>query len=104
MADDHGDTLLHVAALGGHAKCVEFLRASLAIDVAGAMARTPLHAAVLGGRLELAMELIDAKASVHAADRKGWTALHFASEAGQPASIKFLLGAGMADDIRRQAL
>lgn len=63
--------------------------------------RTELHyASGREGSIERVRELIEAGADVNAADKKGLTPLHFASEGAQPEAVEALVAAGA--DIDKQ--
>ncbi len=55
------------------------------------MTNTPLHAAVAGGHVDLAVMLIERGARVDVADSGGHTPFHIAAEAGYVPVVKALL-------------
>ena len=58
------------------------------------LARTPLMEAALGGHESVARVLIDQGADAAGADRKGYTALHIASQHGRHHLVRFLIRSG----------
>lgn len=92
-----GWTPLHLAAFFGQREASERLLAAGA-DM-GAISRnslknTPLHAAVAGGHVDVALLLIERGAAVNVADVGGHTPLHIAAEAGYLRVVKALLDRG----------
>jgi len=84
LADTDGATPLIMASQNGHAKVVQMLLAARA-DVNKGSATggvTPLIKASNNGHTGIVMQLIMAKAEINAADKVGWTALHYASYKG----------------------
>ena len=80
-----GFTALHLAAFfGGAAVARRLLDAGADPDAVARnpMAVRPLHSAVAGGQVEVALALIAAGADVGARQRHGWTPLHGAAQAG----------------------
>jgi ankyrin repeat protein len=80
-----GWTPLHLAAFFGRTEVVERLlkaRADLHAISRNALKNTPLHAAIAGGHVDVALTLIAGGAAVDVADAGGHTPLHIAAEAG----------------------
>lgn len=89
-----GWTPLHLAAFFGRANAVErLLAAGAPLDEPSrnSMTNTPLHAAVAGGHVDLAVTLIERGARVDVADSGGHTPFHIAAEAGYVPVVKALL-------------
>jgi ankyrin repeat protein len=89
-----GWTPLHLAAFFGQRAAAERLLtagASLNAVSTNALRNTPLHAAVAGGHVDVALLLIDAAADVNAVDAGGHTPFHIAAEAGYLPVAKALL-------------
>lgn len=80
-----GWTPLHLAAFFGRRGAAErLLAAGAALDAVSRnpLRNTPLHAAVAGGHVDLALLLIEAGADVNATDAGRHTPFHLAAEAG----------------------
>jgi ankyrin repeat protein len=80
-----GWTPLHLAAFFGRTEVVERLLkadADLHAISRNALKNTPLHAAIAGGHVDVALTLIAHGAAVDVADAGGHTPLHIAAEAG----------------------
>jgi ankyrin repeat protein len=92
-----GWTALHLAAFFGQREAAERLLAAGA-DVnavsRNALGNTPLHAAVAGGHVDLALLLIESGAGVNTSDTGGHTPFHIAAEGGHVAVVKALLARG----------
>ncbi|GAQ85260.1 hypothetical protein KFL_002260160 [Klebsormidium nitens] len=99
---DDGDTALHLAALHGHAQCVEVLLSKgasvLARDEDGAV---PLHDAAASGFTDCVTLLLNAAEQqgcieelLKASDIDGDTPLHHAARGNHVAVVEQLLGAG----------
>jgi len=92
-----GWTALHLAAFFGHLDATARLLeagASLAAVSRNSLTNTPLHAAVAGGHVEVALFLIARGADVDAADAGRHTPLHIAAEAGYLPVVEALLARG----------
>ncbi len=92
-----GWTALHLAAFFGHTTAAQLLlRRGADIDArsTNSTSNTPLHAAVAGGRVDAALALIDAGATVDATDAGGHTPLHIAAEGGYVPIVEALLRHG----------
>jgi len=92
-----GWTPLHLAAFFGEREAADRLLAAGA-DIAAvsgnSMKNMPLHAAVAGGHVDVALLLIERGADVNAADAGGHTPLHIAAEGGYLPVVKALLDRG----------
>ena len=109
-----GEAPLYISALRGHKRCVELLLEALATDGGPAWVApnlygdgwTPLMAAALAGRADIAACLLNAAAAsssatrpaaaslARAANRYGQTAAHIAARRGCGACLDVILGAG----------
>jgi ankyrin repeat protein len=92
-----GWTPLHLAAFFGHTRAVErLLAAGAEIDAVSenALRNRPLHAATAGGRVEVALLLLERGADPTVADAGGHTPLHIAAENGQVPVVTALLARG----------
>ena len=79
-SDEHGNTLLAVAAAEGHVELAKFLIAQRArVNNRNAYGDTPLMVAAYHGQLEMARQLIAAGAEVNT---EGWTPLHYCAWRG----------------------
>mmetsp|Transcript_143385 Transcript_143385/g.458330 ORF Transcript_143385/g.458330 Transcript_143385/m.458330 type:complete len:456 (+) Transcript_143385:81-1448(+) len=79
------DLALFIGAEGGHKAIVELLlQRKAGIDSRDAHGRSALHEATYGGHVEVATALLDwsSPAYLGAADKLGWTALHYAALSG----------------------
>ncbi|BBB15598.1 ankyrin repeat protein [Candidatus Rickettsiella viridis] len=107
VVTDNKRTPLYVAAENGHADTVQFLLGKKRAD-ANAYAyvnaktkagSTALHAAAEGGYTVIVELLLKEKADAKAADKYGFTPLHFAVDSGgYPAIAELLLAAGADPD------
>jgi ankyrin repeat protein len=92
-----GWTPLHLAAFFGRREAAERLLAggaSLSSVSRNSLRNMPMHAAVAGGHVDVALMLIEHGADVHAADSGGHTPLHIAAEAGYVPIVRALLERG----------
>ena len=92
-----GWTALHLAAFFGQLDATARLLeagASLAAVSRNSLTNTPLHAAVAGGHVEVALFLIARGADADAADAGRHTPLHIAAEAGYLPVVEALLARG----------
>jgi ankyrin repeat protein len=92
-----GWTPLHLAAFFGRASAADRLAAAgadLNAVSRNSLRNTPLHAAVAGGHVDLALWLIGRGADVDRADAGGHTPMHIAAEAGYAAVVQALLERG----------
>lgn len=105
-----GDTLLTVAAYAGSAEAVTLIlkQPKCTVDARNKMGLTALAAAAFKGYVEIAEQLIAAKADVNAANETNQTALMFAALTGRTKMVEFLLksgaDAGIADKKGNTAL
>ncbi len=93
--DAAGDSLLHLAAVGGHARCVgPLIEAGLDVDTAGRQGRTPLVSAVLQGAerdvSEIVLELLGVGADPLVRDRRGCSARTYAEQLGRRKLVAYL--------------
>jgi hypothetical protein len=91
-SDANGNTLLMLAARGGHLKVAEFLVSQKAsVNKQNAVGDTALMAASLKGQLPVARFLLDSGAVLNP---PGWTPLQYAAFEGRTAVVQFLLEKG----------
>ena len=92
-----GWTPLHLAAFFGRARALtRLLDAGAPLEAVSrnSLRNTPLHAAVAGGHVEVALQLIERGADVNARDAGGHTPFHIAAEGGYVPVVKALLARG----------
>jgi len=91
-----GDTLLTVAAYAGQSKTVAVIlkQPNVAIDAKNKMGLTALTAAAFKGHVDIAKDLVKAKANANHANDRGQTAMMFAALAGKAEMVKFLIASG----------
>ena len=92
----YGSTPLHEVAIKGYEECAELLITNGAdlLDLNAGM-HTPLYLTVAYGRISMARTLLKyGKKQVNVILRKGWTALHKASDLGSEEMVLLLLQAG----------
>jgi len=92
-----GWTALHLAAFFGQLEASARLLeagASLAAVSRNPLTNTPLHAAVAGGRTDVALFLIERGADVNATDSGRYSPLHIAAENGNLRVVEALLARG----------
>jgi ankyrin repeat protein len=115
LTDEHGSTLLHIAAIHGRRDIAAFLLGrGAAVEARDASGDTPLHGAAYaihwmppGGdhgmrlvpgcgveHLAVAELLVAKGADVKATDRNRWTPLHLAARGGNPNVAAFLIERG----------
>ena len=100
--DGSNQTALHLAAAGGHMEVVELLlRGGAAREAGTTTGKTAMHFAAEFGQLPVLRLLLRAAApgdfaELMAADRDGWTALHYAAFGLHPEAVSTLLEAGPA--------
>jgi ankyrin repeat protein len=95
IADSQTDALYHAARTGDLEKVEMLLAAGVSPRTPEPGGNTPLHAAALSGRLDIARRLIEAGAEVdarHTQDRA--TPLHYAITGDHAAMLEFLLARG----------
>ncbi|XP_064004342.1 CARD- and ANK-domain containing inflammasome adapter protein-like [Pogoniulus pusillus] len=86
------ETLLHVAALNGHLKILEYLISKGAkIDMKDKKGRTALHRAAEEGHGDAVKALLRCGAYMYSVDTKGKTPLHLAAQSGHSHILKMLL-------------
>jgi len=90
--DRDGLSLLHWAAIGGHADVCQFLiSAGIDIDGQDVAGRTALHYAAYGGYVNSMLVLLENKCSFDSQDREGVTSLHWACSKGHMDAVKLLI-------------
>jgi ankyrin repeat protein len=92
-----GWTPLHLAAFFATPDLIRaLLDRGAAVDArsGNAMANTPLHAAVAGGKTENVEALAKGGADVNAQQHGGWTALHGAAQSGNREMVEVLIANG----------
>lgn len=95
-SDADGNTLLMLAARGGHLKAAELLVSRKAsIQQKSKVGDTALMAASLKGEIPMAGYLLGLGAELNP---PGWTPLHYAAFEGRAAMITFLVGKGANKD------
>jgi uncharacterized protein len=95
-SDATGNTLLMMAARGGHLNIAEFLVSQkAAVNKQSSVGDTALMAACLKGQLPVARFLLDHGAILNP---PGWTPLHYAAFEGRTAVARFLLEKGANKD------
>ncbi len=86
--DGAGDSALHVAAAGGAKNAAEFLlNHKLAVDLTGALNRTPLMAAVIANQTEMVGWLLRQGADPQLKDAEGFKPLMLAVREGSTGSV-----------------
>lgn len=102
-----GDTCLHLAAAREDSTAVaDYLLTTEAAQLVNAVnlqGRSPLHIAVLHKHAKLAQDMLDKGAHINLPDTAGYTPLHEAAEANDPAMARLLIDAG-ADVAKSQQL
>lgn len=90
--DEQGNTLLHLAVLGGHLSAVKFLfLKGVSLELCNRFQMTPLHLATSQGHTSVLKYLLSMGASVYPVDQLGRTALHIASARGAVEEVEILL-------------
>jgi len=90
--DKDGLSLLHWAAIGGHADvCQLLLSAGIDVDCQDLAGRNALHYAAYGGYVNSMLVLLENKADVNSQDREGVTSLHWACSKGHMDAVKLLI-------------
>jgi hypothetical protein len=90
-------TLMHIAALEGHANILSLLLEHGAdLESRDSAGHTPMHLAFLYGKFEAGQCLLDRGANIDAQDKDGWTPLHSAAFGGQVDRARILLERGAA--------
>lgn len=91
--DEHGRSLLALAARDGHVRAVGWLLARRA-SVHGGGGPSPLHAAIVGRHPSVVVLLLDAGADANAREPPLGPALHAAALTGQADTVRRLIAAG----------
>jgi len=90
--DQDGLSLLHWAAIGGHADvCQLLISAGIIVDCQDLAGRTSLHYAAYGGYVNSMLVLLENKADCNSCDREGVTSLHWACSKGHMDAVKLLV-------------
>jgi len=90
--DRDGLSLLHWAAIGGHADvCQMLISVGIAIDFRDLAGRTALHYAAYGGYVNAMLVLLENKADLNSQDTDGVTSLHWACSKGHMDAVKLLI-------------
>ncbi|XP_046332501.2 ankyrin repeat and KH domain-containing protein 1-like [Haliotis rufescens] len=99
LVDTHGDNILLLACLGGHAEMVKYILSQNIVDInsRGLYGRTPLMVAVAGGYKDVFDLLVSEGGDVSAVDGNGSTILHVACFCGQVEMVKHILSQGIVD-------
>lgn len=92
--DERLQTPLHIAAAHNQLAAAFHLLADGALMQYDVNGRTPLHAAVIAGWVNMTAVLLDAGASVELRDHAGRTALHYAARHGYTGLVRLLLQRG----------
>jgi ankyrin repeat protein len=87
----YGHSPLHTAAANGDVECCKEILRYANLSLKDPRGHTALFAAAARGRVETVRLLVDAKASVHTADRDGNTVLHLAVGNGDVKLTSYLL-------------
>ncbi|WP_353282647.1 ankyrin repeat domain-containing protein [Wolbachia endosymbiont (group A) of Pogonocherus hispidulus] len=96
VEDNHGQTLLHIAAYNGKLDVVEYLISKGAdFSAKDKLNSTPLHsAAAEAGKLDIVKYLVNRGADVNAQSKYCSTPLHYAAESGELDKVKCLIDKG----------
>jgi len=90
--DQDGLSLLHWAAIGGHADvCQLLIIASMDANSRDIAGRTALHYAAYGGYVNCMLVLLESKAECSSQDKEGVTSLHWACSKGHMDAVKLLI-------------
>jgi len=90
--DQGGLSLLHWAAIGGHADvCQLLINVGMDVDSRDISERTALHYAAYGGYVNCMLVLLENKAECSSQDREGVTSLHWACSKGHMDAVKLLI-------------
>jgi len=89
--DEHGNSTLHYAALGGNLESIR-ITASGGIDLNARNqdGMTPLHVAVIRSPRKVIQTLLDLGADLEITDNQGFTVLHYAAAFGHQDEVRFL--------------
>jgi ankyrin repeat protein len=99
--DTHGCNVLHLAAIGGHLDCIEWVLAnsSSGIDSTNNIGLTPVLYALWCGKLEAAKELVGRGADLLRINNDGWNALHCAAKGGDNECVEWVLATAATLDV-----
>ncbi len=103
--DDYENSLMHLAAENGHVDVIIFLKESKKFDVNARdkLERTPLHFAVIKGRIEVIKTLARLEADVNAKDKYLHTPLHLAVRGiSQIEAVRALVAAGADPNVQEK--
>lgn len=90
--DQDGLSVLHWAAIGGHADvCQLLVNAGIDVDCQDLVGRTALHYAAYGGYVNSMLVLLENKAKFNSQDIEGVTSLHWACSKGHMDAVKLLI-------------
>jgi len=90
--DQDGLSLLHWAAIGGHADvCQLLIMAGMDNDKRDIAGRTALHYAAYGGYVNCMLVLLENEAECSSQDSEGVTSLHWACSKGHMDAVKLLI-------------
>ncbi|XP_048240955.1 ankyrin-1-like [Haliotis rufescens] len=99
LVDEDGDSILHWACRGGHAKMVQHILAQGLVNITsrGIYGRTPLMIAANYGHREVFDILLNEGAQISSVDSNGDNILHLASFGGNVEMVKHILSQNLAD-------
>ncbi|XP_046555235.1 putative ankyrin repeat protein RF_0381 [Haliotis rubra] len=97
--DDKGDTILHRASVGGHAKMIQHIISQDIVDInsRGRYGRTPLMRAVYYGKREAFDVLVSSGCLTDLVEDQGHTILHLACLGGRVEMVKYILSRNMTN-------
>ncbi|XP_048244163.1 uncharacterized protein LOC124111237 [Haliotis rufescens] len=91
LVDNHGDSLLHLACIGGNAAIVQHVLSPSNINTRGQNGRTPVMAATVAGHQSVFDLLESKKADLTLVDNHGDSFLHLACIGGNTAILQHVL-------------